>query len=124
MIPCCADMGVGLIPWSPLSRGLLTGRKKTKRTDTDKGLQYFAPTQADEVIIDRVIEIAEKKGLEPSQVAMAWLLSKPNVVAPIVGFSKIEYLDGIIGALQVKLSDEETKYLEEPYVPKKTAGFQ
>ncbi|KAJ3326415.1 hypothetical protein HDU93_002453, partial [Gonapodya sp. JEL0774] len=112
MIPMLQDLGVGMIPWSPLAAGLLTG--KNRGTIREKQVsERFPKSPAITKIIDRTVETAEKKGVTPSQVALAWMYSKKFVHSPIVGISKVKYLYDIIGALDVKLSDDEIKYLEE-----------
>ena len=116
---------------SPLHRGVLakpvnSGNEKTVREETDKHIATLCPQQwkqADEEIINRVKELADKKSVSMAQVALAWLLSMPYVAAPIVGFSSIKQLQDSIGALKIKLSDEECKHLEEPYLPKPILGF-
>ncbi|KAF9975650.1 hypothetical protein BGZ73_000606 [Actinomortierella ambigua] len=118
LIPYSLDAGIGGIPWSPLAMGRLTGRNRdTPREHTDMFLVSRSIRKEEIVIIDRVAEIAEKKGIKPAQVALAWLLSKPFVTAPIVGISKEEHLDDAVNALSVRLTEEEVRYLEEAYVP-------
>ncbi|KAF9160505.1 hypothetical protein DFQ26_005432 [Actinomortierella ambigua] len=120
MIPYSVDAGIGGIPWSPLALGKLAGKNRgnTQRTQTDAWQWMHEIRDAEEKIIDRVAEIAEKKGASSAQVALAWLLAKPYVTAPIVGIGKEEHLYDTIGALKVTLTDEECKYLEEPYAPR------
>jgi aryl-alcohol dehydrogenase (NADP+) len=127
MNPLCQAEGVGLIPWSPLARGVLAGNRKalTTRAKTDDlaGKLYGKNVaEADERVVERLEEISRARGLPPAQVALAWLLHKPAVVAPIVGASKPEHLDDAIAAASVKLSDEEIACLEEPYIPHAIAG--
>lgn len=122
MIPLCLDQGVGCIPWSPLARGFLTGTRKrgdgkseTTRARTDEfghGLYY---RDSDWDIVDRVAEVAQSRGVKPAQVALAWVMAKPGVSSPIIGASKMYQLEDALGALDLKLSDEETKRLEELY---------
>lgn len=122
MLPLCREEGIGVIPWSPLARGLLSGNRtldqaKTLRAEKDdfaKKLYYIA---GDFTIADRVAELATKKGVTPSQLALGWLLNKPVVVAPIIGTSKPSQLEDAIGALSVTLSVEEENFLEEAYQP-------
>ncbi|EIW80654.1 Aldo keto reductase [Coniophora puteana RWD-64-598 SS2] len=118
MMPTLKMFGVGAIPWSPLSRGLLAKPvgASSLRADTDKVLGYFT-RGAYEEIINRVEEISKKRGISMAQVATAWLLSKPGVTAPIVGSTKLENLKDIVGALDVQLTEDEVKYLEEKYEP-------
>jgi aryl-alcohol dehydrogenase-like predicted oxidoreductase len=123
MLPLCRAEGIGVIPWSPLARGFLAGNRRqsesavTERARTDNiahGLYY---TPSDFRIVDRVVEVAAARGVAPAQVALAWLLAKPGVTAPIVGASKMEHLEQAAAALDIALSDEELKRLEELYDP-------
>jgi aryl-alcohol dehydrogenase-like predicted oxidoreductase len=129
MLPLCQEEGIGVIPWSPLARGRLTrdwqNDQATKRTETDEfGKKLYSATEdADRKVIERVGKIAEARGIPRAQVALAWLLHKPAVTAPIIGASKPHHLDDAIAALSVKLSPEEMTQLEEPYVPHPVAGF-
>jgi aryl-alcohol dehydrogenase (NADP+) len=125
MIPLCIDQGVGIIPYSPLAKGILNAKTESStRRETDTAIKTrFYSTDAQETILERMREIATKKQVTPAQIAIAWLLSKPGVTAPIVGMSKPEYLDSVIGALKIQLTDEEVKSLEEPYQPRGTVGF-
>ncbi len=128
MIPLCRSQGIGLIPWSPLARGVLAGNRKegTVRSQTDEYSKrlYGGTAEADEEVITRVEEIAKAHGVPPAQIALAWLLHKPEVTAPIIGASKLQHLDDALGALRVKLSEEEMQRLEEPYVPHAVAGHE
>lgn len=123
MIPYCHDTGIGLIPWSPLARGPLArpwGSRNTVRENTDNALKMMVrsrETEADQAIVDRVEEVARKKGISMAQVAIAWSLSKTNV-NPIVGLNKKERIDEVVDSIKVALTEDEVKYLEEPYVPK------
>jgi Predicted oxidoreductases (related to aryl-alcohol dehydrogenases) len=129
MIPYCQDTGVGLIPWSPLARGVLTrpwGERSTVRESTDRALTFLVrnrETEADKAIVDRVEEIAKKKGISMAQAATAWSLSHKGV-NPIVGLSSKERIDEAVAAIKVKLSEEEIKYLEEPYIAKGTSPIE
>jgi aryl-alcohol dehydrogenase-like predicted oxidoreductase len=125
MIPLCNDQGVGIIPWSPLARGLLGAKPSQVRTQSDvfTGYMFNPQKKNNDAIIERIVEVAEKKGVEAAQIAIAWVLAKEGVTAPIIGFSKEVYLDQAIGALKVKLSEEEIKYLEELYQPRPITGF-
>jgi 1-deoxyxylulose-5-phosphate synthase len=123
MMPLCVSEGVGSIPWSPLARGRLarpwTDEPQTDRAKTDafaKGL-YEKTAAIDKPIVDRVNEIAKQRNLPPSQIALAWVLSKPAVASPIIGATKPHHLDDAIAALSVKLSPDETSKLEELYQP-------
>ena len=124
MMPLCADQGVGVIPWSPLARGRLTRSwdATTARSETDAfGKMLYRPE--DRTIVERVAEVAEARGVSNAQVALAWMLSKKYVAAPIVGATKTAHLDDAVAAVEVKLSDEEIKRLEEPYQPHSVVGF-
>jgi len=127
MIPYCLDAGVGMIPWSPLARGVLgrrPGADHTERSKTDKFQAFKQLSELDQQIVNRVWEVADKHKVTGSQVAVAWVLSKPVVSSPILGISNEDHLKDLIGALDVKLADEDVKYLEELYAPKKIVGFQ
>lgn len=127
MIPCCLDMGVGIIPWSPLARGLLAGNRtrggerRTTRAASDEFIDHLYE-DADFDVVDRLIEVAGERGLPPAQVALAWLLRKPGVTAPIVGATKLAHIDDAIAAIEVTLSDKEIERLEEPYRPHPVRG--
>ncbi len=127
MLPLCRDMGVGVIPWSPLARGLLTGsrgrggEKRTLRARTDTfGDNLYS--ENDFAIVDRVAEVAEKHGVSPAQIALAWLLHQPGLTAPIVGATKPQHVDDAVASVDVALSDDELAFLEELYQPKPVAG--
>jgi len=131
MMPLCRDEGVGVIPWSPLARGFLAGTRKrdrpreaTVREKTDgygHGLYY---ADADYDVAERVADVAAARGVPPAQIALAWLLRQPGVTAPIVGATKLEQLDQAVGALDVRLTDEEARRLEGPYVPHTVLGIE
>ncbi len=130
MIPQCRDMGVGVIPWSPLARGMLAGNrgrggeKHTTRAQTDAfGDSLYTP-DVDFEVIDRLGEVASAREAPPAQVALAWLLARPGVTAPIVGATKLSHLEDAVAAVDVSLSDEELGRLEEPYRPHAIAGHQ
>jgi 1-deoxyxylulose-5-phosphate synthase len=128
MIPLCLSRGVGLIPWSPLARGFLTGkyvrdkRPAGRRYSSDPLLKqrFFHPADFD--VLDRVLEIAKEKKLTPAQLALAWVLHRPGVTSPIVGLSSLEQLEELVAALDVKLTQAEMKRLEEPYRPRAIEG--
>ncbi len=124
MLPFCADSGVGVIPWSPLARGRLTRpwQATTERSDSDAfgGTLY---DESDGTITGRVAEVAEARGVPMAQVALAWVLSKPVVTAPIVGATKMSHLEDAVAALDVHLSEDEVARLEEPYTPREPVGF-
>jgi 1-deoxyxylulose-5-phosphate synthase len=128
MIPLCASQGIGLIPWSPLARGFLTGSRRrqdkgeTTRARSDNFAHQMYYEEEDFRVVDRVTEIAGKRGVPNAQVALAWLLSKPAVTAPIVGASKMSHLEDAIQALEIKLTGEEIAALEEPYRPHPVLG--
>jgi 1-deoxyxylulose-5-phosphate synthase len=121
MIPLCLDQGVGLIPWSPMARGFFAGNRnrsgggETERAKNDPFGNSLYFREEDFVVADRAAEIAKERGVTGSQVALAWILSKPHISAPIIGATKMEHLDQAIAALDLKLSDEEIKRLEDPY---------
>jgi len=127
MIPLCLDQGVGLIPWSPLARGFLTGNRPrgedaaTVRGRTDQ-LSHAYYTDADYTIVDRARELAERRGVNSAQVALAWMLHKSGVAAPIIGASKMYQLEDAIAALELQLSEAEIASLEEPYQPSSVRG--
>ncbi len=123
MIPLCQDQKIAVIPWSPLARGVLTRKPgtKTERSETDAfGKTLY--TQKDMETVDRVSEIAKKHGVPNAQIALAWVLSKPYITAPIIGASKPGHLEDAVAALDVKLTKEEIKSLEELYEPHRVAG--
>lgn len=129
MLPLCRDQGIGSIPYSPLASGRLTrdaGAGGTLRAETDQvqKSKYDASAETDQQVIQRVAEIAGKYGVLRVHVALAWLLQKEPVTAPIVGATKISHLDDAVGALSLKLTPEDVAYLEEPYVPHHVVGHQ
>ncbi|KAG8700343.1 hypothetical protein FRC08_004757 [Ceratobasidium sp. 394] len=126
MIPTLTMFGVGMIPWSPLAQGLLARPLDTNssRSETDPFIQLFANTRvANAEIVNRVEKIAKARNISMAQVSVAWALSKEAMSAPIIGTTKLENLWDIIGAIHVKLTDEEIKLLEEPYVPQPIIGY-
>jgi 1-deoxyxylulose-5-phosphate synthase len=129
MIPLCLEEGVGLIPWSPLARGFLAGNRNSKsrgetiRAKTDDFAQKLYYRPSDFTVVDRLTEIATKRGVQNSQVALAWILAKPGVSAPIIGASKMAHLDQAIDALKIHLDESEMKALEEAYEPHPVLGF-
>ncbi len=122
MLPLCADQGVAVLPWSPLARGWLTGsrgreeRRATTRAETDAFAETLYGRPEDFEVIDRVLELAAERGLPPAQIALAWLLHKPEVTAPIVGATRLGHVEDALAAVEVRLSDAEIARLEEPYV--------
>jgi aryl-alcohol dehydrogenase-like predicted oxidoreductase len=127
MLPLCAAEGIAVIPWSPQARGRLTRNwdYTSVRTETDDAFgRLFAKTEdADRKVVDRVAQVAAARGIPRAQVALAWLLAKPVVTAPIVGATKLAHLDDALASVNVKLSDDEITSLEEPYVPHAVVGF-
>ena len=129
MLPLCQDQKIGVIPWSPLARGILARPWKsesTLREQTDKFAKvlYESTEAADRQVVDRVAELAKKRGVPQAQIALAWLLTKPNVNAPIIGATKPHHLEDAVASLSVKLPDEEIRLLEEPYIPHPVKGHQ
>ena len=128
MIPLCRSRGIGIIPWSPLARGFLSGKYKRnkkpsgRRYEGDRLLKqrFFKPQDFD--ILDEVTEVAKEKGATPAQVALAWVLSRPGVVSPIIGTSKPAQLEELVAALEIKLSADDVKRLESPYHPRTIEG--
>jgi 1-deoxyxylulose-5-phosphate synthase len=130
MIPQCIDQGVGVIPWSPLARGMLTGNRTrsgerlTKRAQTDAFAESLYWPEIDFDIVERADEVAAARGVPTAQVALAWLLHRPGVTAPIVGATKLEHLEDALAAEQLSLSPEEIGRLEERYQPHAAAGHR
>ncbi len=128
MFPLCTAEGIGVIPWSPLARGFLAGNRKRGSKDATKREQYdefghgLYYADADYEIADRVVELANRKGVAPIQIALAWVASRPGVTAPIVGASRLEQLDQLVEGLSVVLTDEDETFLEERYVPHQVLG--
>ena len=128
MLPLCRAEGIGVIPWSPLARGFLAGNRRTRadsdtergRTDTFAHDLYYAAE--DFTVADRVSEVASARGVKPAQVALAWILRQAGVTAPIIGASKMYQLEDAIAGLDITLSDDEARRLEEPYVPHRVLG--
>jgi aryl-alcohol dehydrogenase-like predicted oxidoreductase len=130
MIPQCIDQGVGVLPWSPLARGLLAGNRTregerlTTRANTDAFADSLYRPEIDFAVIERLIEVALERGVPSAQIALGWLLHKPGVTAPIVGATKLEHLEDALAAEQLSLSEDEIARLEEPYVPHAVAGHE
>jgi aryl-alcohol dehydrogenase (NADP+) len=128
MNPLCLDQGVGLIPWSPLARGFLAGNRsreqsgETTRARTDDFARRMYYGDSDFEVVERVVELARRRGATPAQVALAWLLHQPGVAAPIVGATELHHLDEAIEALALELDEEERRLLEEPYRPHPVLG--
>ena len=130
MIPLCEAEGVALITWSPLARGLLAGTRispkdaeSTRRAQSDEIARKLYDQPGDQEVIDAVRKVAAQRGISPAQIALAWLLSKPAVAAPIIGATKMEHLDDAIAALSVELTAQEIQQLEAPYRPHAVRGF-
>jgi len=128
MIPQCLDQGVAVLPWSPLARGLLAGSRtrageqRTTRAGSDPFLDSLYHHPADFDVVEQVAEVAAGRGVPPAQVALAWLLHKPGVTAPIVGATRLSHLQDALAAEHLTLSEEEMRRLEEPYVPHPVLG--
>ena len=128
MLPFCKDEGIAVIPWSPLARGRLTRpwqSEQTKRSETDRfGNSMYSRTEEDDKrVVERLTGIAEKRGVPQAQIALAWLLSKPEITSPIVGATKPNHLEDAVATVSLKLTREEITALEEPYVPHPVLGF-
>ncbi|MCB8968728.1 MAG: aldo/keto reductase [Ardenticatenaceae bacterium] len=130
MVPLCQDQGVGLIPWSPLARGFLAGNRQRKgegettRARSDEFAHHMYYESVDFDVVERVVELAKQHGVSPAQVALAWLLHKPGLTAPIIGASKMYQLEEAVTAVTLTLTAEEITYLEEPYRPHPVLGHQ
>jgi aryl-alcohol dehydrogenase-like predicted oxidoreductase len=128
MIPLCRDQGVGIIPWSPLARGFLAGNRRkedfgeTSRAKTDDFAQKLYYTDSDFAVVDHVSTVAKRRNVPNAQVALAWMLAKPGITAPIIGASKMSHLDDAVAALSLKLDDSELKELENAYEPHRVLG--
>ena len=128
MLPLCRAEGIGIIPWSPLARGFLAGnRRREDRGETPRAKGddyahqlYYADNDFD--LVERVVEVAARRGVKPIQVALAWVLRQPGVTAPIIGASRLEQLDELVDALEISLDDEECRVLEERYRPHPVLG--
>ncbi len=130
MIPLCEKENIAIIPWSPLARGLLAGTRKspddqqaTKRAESDDFARKLYDHPGDAAVIETVKLVAAERGVAPAQVALAWLLSKPAVTAPIIGATRMEHLDAAINAVELKLDEQELSRLEAPYKPHAVRGF-
>ena len=126
MLPLCADQGIGVLPWSPLARGRLTREwtDGTPRSRVDAfGRSLYDDAEADRVVVERVGQIADKRGVPRAQVALAWVASNPVVTAPIVGTTQPHHLDDAVAAMELRLTEDEIEALEEPYVPHRISGF-
>jgi aryl-alcohol dehydrogenase (NADP+) len=123
MMPLCREEGIGVIPWSPLARGFLAGNRRapgqgeTARAKTDDIAHRMYYSESDFRIVDRLVAIAERRNVSPAQIALAWLLHQPGVTAPVIGASRMEHLDQAVAAVDLDLSDDDQRELEEPYEP-------
>ncbi len=125
MIPQCIDQGVGVIPWSPLARGLLArGNEQTTRVGSDPFLESLYKPELDRPVIEGLTELAGVRGVAPAQLALAWLLHKPGVTAPIVGATKLGHIEDALAAEKISLSDDEIGQLEARYVPHPVSGIE
>src|SRR5215471_284675 len=129
MLPLCREDGIGVIPWSPLGRGLLAGKRREGQAGDSaraKSDAYSRQLYIDEdlEVARRVVETGNKRGVSPARIALAWLLSRPGVVAPIVGATHLDHLEDAAGAVDVSLSEEENGFLEEPYRPHVVRGIE
>lgn len=128
MIPLCRAEGIGVIPWSPLARGFLAGNRSpeewgsTIRAKTDDFAHSLYYNPSDFEVVKRVVDLAGRLGVKPAQIALAWLLHKPGVTAPIIGASKMHHLEEAAAALDIRLTDEDIHFLEEPYQPHPVLG--
>lgn len=129
MLPLCREEKIGVIPYSPLASGRLTrdwSSESTLRSETDQiaKAKYDATAETDRQIVERVAEVADKLEVPRVHIALAWLLQKKPVTAPIIGATKITHLENAVGALSVTLAEDEVRYLEEPYAPHTIVGHQ
>lgn len=128
MLPLCRAEGIGVIPWSPLARGFLAGNRRrddwgdTPRARTDDFAQHLYYQETDFEVVERVVELAQRRGVTPAQIALAWLLHQPGITAPIIGASKMPHLEEAVATLEIELSEDERAYLEEPYQPHPVLG--
>ncbi|HET7313824.1 aldo/keto reductase [Salinisphaera sp.] len=131
MLPLCADQGVGVIPWSPLARGVLAGKTQgtggqSKRSQTDQMTEKWklGAAESDDSIVGALREVAEARGVSMAQIALAWVAAHPQVTAPIVGASKQRHLDDAVAAMDIALTEDEKSKLEAPYAPHRIAGHE
>ena len=129
MMPLCADQNIAVIPWSPLAKGNLARKPSQEKADSMRAQtdtvqkRFFSDEDLISLVAQRVAEIAEKHSVSMAQIALAWNLSKSYVTAPIIGATKPYHLDDAVASLEVKLSEDEIVYLEEPYIPQNIVGF-
>ncbi len=130
MMRLCRSEGIGVIPWSPLARGFLSGNRSrqewgdTARAKSDEFAHNMYYQESDFTVVEREIELAAQKGVSPSQIALAWLLHQPGVTSPIIGASKMAHLEEDVAALDIELSSEELDALQEPYLPHPVLGHR
>lgn len=128
MLPLCQHEGVAILPWSPLARGFLAGNRKgsargdTVRAKTDEYSHRLYYQEEDFRVVDRVVEVAQARGVKPAQVALAWLLSRPGVSAPVLGVTQVEHLEQAVASLNITLDQDEMRRLEECYKPHPILG--
>ena len=130
MLPLCREEGIGVIPWSPLARGFLAGNRPregeavTRRAQSDTFSHQLYRQPEDYEVAERAAAVAERRGVKPAQIALAWLLHQPAVTAPIIGASRMEHLEDAVAALEIRLSEEDRRELEEPYRPHPVLGHE
>jgi aryl-alcohol dehydrogenase-like predicted oxidoreductase len=130
MLPLCLSEGIGVIPWSPLARGFLSGNRSrdvwgdTKRAKSDGFAHDMYYQDSDFEVVERVKDLAKQRGVTPSQIALAWLLHQPAITSPIIGASKMDHLEQDVAAIEIQLSSEELELLEAPYQPHPVLGHQ
>ena len=128
MIPFCIDQGIGIIPWSPMARGFFAGDRRpgqwgdTARAKGDTYAQSMYYREEDFTVADRVRQVARERGVAASQIALAWVLGKPHITAPIIGATSVQHLEQSVAALEIRLTDDEVRRLEEPYKPHPVLG--
>jgi aryl-alcohol dehydrogenase (NADP+) len=128
MLPLCREEGIGVIPWSPLARGFVMGTRsregsfETLRAKTDAYAHGLYNQPSDFDVVDRITQVARARGVSNAQVALAWILQKPGITAPVVGASKMQHLEDAVAAAELKLDEAELKALEEPYQPHRILG--
>jgi aryl-alcohol dehydrogenase-like predicted oxidoreductase len=131
MLPLCREEGIAVVPWSPLARGLLAGSRKTpadqqstKRSETDDFARKLYDHPADADVMNAVQAVAKRRGEEPAQVALAWMLAQPGVTSPIIGATKMAHLETALKSLEVELSQDDSAALEKPYQPHGVRGYE
>ncbi len=126
MLPLCADMNIAVIPWSPMARGKLTRAwdESTNRTESDEfGRYLYSMEESDRAVADAVAAVAEGRGVPRAQIALAWVLHNPTVTSPIIGATKPHHIDDAVAAVDLELTEDEVKTLEDPYLPHPIVGF-